>query len=72
MFYRVFRKNRKRSFALNLATKLLHTTYLATLLSTTLLSLLKSTETVSGLFISVLSTSAFQPAKSDSAASLDV
>ena len=59
------------TFITNLSIYLFIPVFLETLF-TTLLSLLKSGGTGFSLFIFILSTSAFKPAKSDFAAKLDV
>ena len=57
---------------LTLVTNLSYTVFLATSLSTILFRFYQSAGTVFSLFISILSTSAFKPAKSDFAAKVNL
>ena len=65
-----FKANLLISIAYTFVTNLLYTIFLTTSLFTRLLSLLKSTETVLNFPTSILSTSAFNLAKSEFAARL--
>ena len=69
--YLVFKTNPLASILFTLTTNLSYTAFLTTLSLTTLLSLIKSIEALFDLSTSILSISAFKPAKSNFATNLE-